>query len=493
MGAAGVAGVSPLSLRMARERRQAPALALVWGSWLLVMLALGLVGVASGSPQWIGEIAVLLHGVIALMILVRCYSRRMATILGLSLVLRISLVFWDLNFSAVFSLPNSGADTEMFYHYALAVAEDPSLIFEDIRGGMFSKVFGILFWTTGVHRVVGQYVNVLLGLSAVMLVEAITRRLPIEDVRRLQVLAVIALLPNSLILSAIFLRESIIAFLIAVSAYFFVRWFRGGGPRNILLVLLAVLAASVFHAGVVAVGAGYMVVAVLYRQGARKFGFGWQSLVYLALFAVVIRFVVAEYPDVFLGKFEVFDSEEDLLASANRRGGGSQYLTSLTVDSYADMVIFGPLRAFYFLGAPLPWDARGVVDLFTFFTDSLFYLGSPVIFFAVRGRLTKEERTLGFALLIVIAVSSLVFGAGVSNAGTAVRHRFKVVALFMVLLAVAGSGVGRAVRRGGLARSRVSGSRSATGAMETNRPPVAIPEAVLDKQAIPNNPRREDA
>jgi len=443
----------------------AQALPLLWGSWLLSLLGLGLFGVGLGSPEWIGELAVLVHVAVAALVLLRCYSRRVAMILGLSLVFRVALMFWDLNFSDVFSLPNSGADSEMFYRYAVAVAEDPSLVFEEIRGGPFSKLFGLLFWLTGVRRVVGQYTNVLLGLSIVLLVEAIMRRLPIENAPRLRVLAVAALLPNTLIMSAIFLRESIIAFLIAVSAYFFIRWFRGGSFLNILLVMLAVLAASSFHAGVISVGAGYMVVAVLYRRENRKFGFGWQSLFYLALFAVITFFVLAEYPDVFLGKFEAFDSEEDLLTATNRRAGGSQYLSGLTVNSYGDMALFGPLRAIYFLGSPMPWDARGVVDLFTFLTDSLFYLASPVLFLAIRKRLSKEERLLGHALLIIIFVASMVFGAGVSNAGTAVRHRFKLVSLLMVLLVIAGSGVWRAIR-GRLARPRrVPGSRTASDLM----------------------------
>lgn len=419
------------------------ALSSIWVSWFATVLLLGLLWPQTGAPEWAAYIAVLLHSFVAIVILARHPDGRVATVLGLSLILRTTLVFWDLNFSHIFSLPNSGADSEMFFHYAVVVAEDPSVIFEDSRAGMFSKLFGLLFWVTGVQRAIGQYTNVLLGLSVVLLVEAIMRHLPIENVRYLQILTVVALLPNSVIMSAIFLRESIIAFLIAVSAYFFVRWFSGGSTLNMLAVLTAVLAASTFHAGVVAVGAGYMVVAVLYRRGARRFGFGWHSLPYLAIAVVVIQLVVARYPDVFLGQFEDFNNEEDLLTSTNRRMGGSQYLTNLTVNSYADMLRVGPLRALYFLGSPMPWDARGVVDIFIFLTDSLFYLGVPLLLLMVRKRLSRNERMLGYALLIAIFLASLVFGAGVSNAGTAVRHRFKLISLFMALLAITATAVRR--------------------------------------------------
>lgn len=442
------------------------AIALIWGGWLFAILALALLGGALGSPLWLGEVTVLMHGAFVLFVVLRRYRGCVGALLALSMALRVTLVFWDLNFSHVFELPNSGADSEMYWRYAVAVAEDPSLIGEDLRGGAFSKMFGLLFWLTGVHRVVAQYMNVLFGISVVLIVNAIMTRLSVGSVRRVRVIAFVALLPNTLIMSAIFLREAIIAFLLAVSVYAFARWFRGGRALSLLVVVAAVLTASLFHSGVIAVGAGYMMVAVVYRRDVNRFGFGWQSLVYLALFAVFIWFVLAQYPDLFLGKFANLETEQDLITSANRREGGAQYLSNLTVESYGDMALIGPLRAFYFLGSPLPWDARGAVDLFTFLTDALFYLGAPALFFKVRKRLTRGERMLGYALIIVIIIASLVFGAGVSNAGTAVRHRFKLVALLMALLGVAAS----AAERGTLERYSRAGHIATRNIALASRP-----------------------
>ena len=119
-------------------RASQPALALIWISWLAVVLLLSLLRPLTAAPPWTGEVAVLLHSMVTIFILARRHERPIAVVLGLSLALRTGLVFWDLNFSHILTLPNSGADSESFYFWAVEVAKDPSLISEDIRGGMYS-------------------------------------------------------------------------------------------------------------------------------------------------------------------------------------------------------------------------------------------------------------------------------------------------------------------------------------------------------------------
>ena len=412
------------------------ALALIWGSWLAMALILGLLNSAAGPATVAAEILILLHAGLGVIILALLHDGKSSAILGAALIIRTALVFWDLNFSNVLLLPNSGSDTEIYFFWAQQVAQKPSLIFEDIRGEVYSKVMGLLFWVTGVLRSFGQYTNALLGMSVVLLMEDILERIHLDDAQRLRVLTVVALLPNAMVLSAIFLRESLISFLVAVSIYFFVRWFHGGGAWNILVVAAAVMAASTLHAGVIAVGIGYMAVVPFYRRAQGRFGVSLLTVMYLGFFAVIVYFVIAQYPDLFLGKFEAFESESDLLKATNYRGGGSQYLSDLTIASYGDLVRVGPLRALYFLASPMPWDFRGLVDLVTFALDSLFYIGVPAVFLLKGRQIDPRWRPLGYALLVILAVSSLLFGAGVSNAGTAARHRFKLVSLVMVLFIV---------------------------------------------------------
>ena len=63
-----------------------------------------------------------------------------------------------------FPLPHSGGDTERFLATATVISDNLYLLGQGIYGGAYSKLLGMLFSLTGPHRVIGQYLNVILGL-----------------------------------------------------------------------------------------------------------------------------------------------------------------------------------------------------------------------------------------------------------------------------------------------------------------------------------------
>lgn len=412
------------------------AIGAIWGSWLFAILLLALLHPAVPSSSVLGDLTVLVHVSISLIAIAVAYPPRIAALLGVSLAVRTALVFWDLHFSHVARIIHSGADSERFFSTAVQVSQDLSLLSEDVYGDTFTKMFGLLFHLIGPSRIFAQYTNALFGLTVALLVYSILREMKVGARSTLWVIAFAALLPNSLMLSAVFLRESVMAALIAASLLYFVRWFNHGGPQRIVVAVVLVIVASAFHAGVITVAVGYMFVALFYKRGQRRFRFGAQSLPYFMVFAAILAVTVLQYPDIFLGKFEQFESEAEVVTATNYRWGGSTYLTGLVVEDYGDLIRYGPLRALYFLASPMPWDFRGLFDALTFIFDSLFYLSLIVL--AVRNlRNIRDRRSLVLALLAIIALASLVFGAGVSNAGTALRHRYKLLAVFLTLAALA--------------------------------------------------------
>ena len=46
---------------------------------------------------------------------------------------------------------------------------------------------------------------------------------------------------------------------------------------------------------------------------------------------------------------------------------------------------------------------------------------------------------MSIILIISILATSYIFGIGVSNAGTAIRHRQKIISLFIILLSISGN------------------------------------------------------
>ena len=51
----------------------------------------------------------------------------------------------------------------------------------------------------------------------------------------------------------------------------------------------------------------------------------------------------------------------------------------------------------------------------------------------------NRNKNLSIILIISILATSYIFGIGVSNAGTAIRHRQKIISLFIILLSISGN------------------------------------------------------
>src|SRR5699024_9385267 len=102
-------------------------------------------------------------------------------------------------------------------------------------------------------RVVGQYLNVLLGISTVFVIYKTLENLEINP-KVIQIVILIAsFFPNSIIFSGIFLREIFPTFFVSVSLYFFIKWFRRAHTKNMLLAFLFLGLASSFHSGVIGI------------------------------------------------------------------------------------------------------------------------------------------------------------------------------------------------------------------------------------------------
>ena len=138
----------------------------IWLTFAISILILGVLNSLIGATSSLGIIFVLLHITITSVILMS-YKSKLKVIFLSAFIARVVVMFWDLLARTIFILPNSGADSEMFYDASLAISNDLSLL-GSTRGGVFSDIMGILFKFIGDQRVVGQYVNVLFGISIIL-------------------------------------------------------------------------------------------------------------------------------------------------------------------------------------------------------------------------------------------------------------------------------------------------------------------------------------
>ena len=409
-------------------------LLVTWIGILLIILTLSILQ----SNQIITITLILLHSIVIIIFLMRArilYSQ----IIIYGLILRIVFMLWDLYGRDIFIFPNSGGDAEGFFYCARLVQQDISYIFEPIYGGLYVKLNGVLFALVGTNRILSQYINVLFGLSTLIVIYGILKYINLDKKTFRRVLMIAAFFPNSLIMSAIFIREIMITFFISLSIYYFVKWFINSKNIDILLALILLGIASALHSGVIAIFLGYAFAILFYKHNIKKFKFDINTILLFTVMVISVFMIFTYFQDIFLVKFKNVESIQDVYTSANTAYGDSKYLTSLKINNPIELIMYGPIRALYFLSAPVPFDWRGLLDILTFILDSLFYIIVLWKLFKYRKSLAKYKYLIIILLVITFSIS-MIFGIGVSNAGTAMRHRQKFITIFLLLYALTISG-----------------------------------------------------
>lgn len=366
---------------------------------------------------------------------IRKYGKNLRGILFSAYILRLFAMLWDIYAKSIFVFPGSEGDPEGFFYSAYIISKDLSLLRSNIYGGAYSKILGILFYFTGPQRLLGQYLNILLGLGVIIMIYKILCLLDIhEKIIKLSV-CIISFMPNAVIFSGILVRENFVCMFLAISFFYFVKWYKSGHFLDTAASLLFLTFACPFHSGVIGIAAGYIFMFMFYRKNSKKFLFSRTTVLTFVFFVIIGFFMFTKLNDLFLDKFTGVEEISDIYNIANSRRGGSAYLRGLKTNSGIRLVLYSPIRMFYFLASPLPSDWRGFEDAISFFVDASVYLVLIFCSFAYYKKY-KAGSPIVTALLIIIFTVVLIFGIGVSNAGTAMRHRHKILLFFIILFAI---------------------------------------------------------
>lgn len=360
-------------------------------------------------------------------------SRRLKSValpLTLGYCMRLFLVIFDIYGRNIYSLPNSGADSEMFYRSALLYAEGYSVDSE-----LITHMTGAVISWIGVSRLYIQFLLMLLSVAALHLLAAMLRDIGFDTSRQKKTMYIVCLMPNFAILSSIFLRESIVAFFAALSLWAFIKWWMNGSDQWFIFAFAAVFCASRFHSGTVAMAIGYIAIRFLYDKRRKAFHTSWKNILPTIVLVTVFVYLYINHKSVLFGKMEGIEAIDDI-ASGNGMGNSTYAAYVGNSNTPLNMLIYTLPRIVFFLFSPFPWHWRGLSDIIAFCFNSVFYLWTVYSAYKYLRSKESENRNLLIALLIVALVTVFVFAWGTSNTGTAVRHRDKMVILYGVIWAL---------------------------------------------------------
>ena len=281
--------------------------------------------------------------------------------------------------------------------------------------------------------IIFEVLNILFSLLININIYEILKKLKINKKLLIFLIMLSAFSPISLIYRTGVLREAIIIMFISFSLKNFIYYCKD--KKNIYMVksLIQIGLGAIFHSGVIFITLGYFF---------SLFGTGKDKRFYQILIILfgVVGFIL--FKDILLEKVGGGDIETIIKANNHKslKMAGSGYLQSVTTNSLGEIIVYLPLFIFYFLYSPTPDMFRGVIDIISFMLNSSIFIYLTIYggykFKKIRKKLTNQEQIIIKSLFISILFTIIVFSIGTRNAGTALRHRDKIVPLLMILFAI---------------------------------------------------------
>lgn len=330
-----------------------------------------------------------------------------------------------------FIIPYGAADGNIFYLYA----KEMYLTGNNAYYTYYPYVVLAVFKTFGLSRLIAQYLNIVCYVISCMVLLKIFGKLYIKESIQKLGLYIFALFPNYIFVSSLLMRESLIIFCVLCSFLLWLYWKEEGKAWQWIGTILILAPASVLHSGVSILAIGYILVFLCYDRKERQIKFGKKLVI--GGVAVIVGLVILWLTPLryYLFSYLVLSWEDIIrvIEERNRQIAGANYLTHQEINGPWDLLIYLPMRMLYFQMSPMPWNWRGITDAVAFIIDSGTYI---IALFCVISMLIKKKKDriipglIGLQMILFAAMH----GWGVMNAGTAMRHRCKLLGLAVIAI-----------------------------------------------------------
>lgn len=305
-------------------------------------------------------------------------------------------------------------------------------------GSELYKVFmALLYYCFGTSPLMVQMVNVFLGTMVILFVWKLACLLGAEDRSAKNIAWLTAFFPTLVMQSGLLLREVAVTLPLIMGVYYLACWHKRRRIRDAVVTGVALLASMAFHSG------GFTVLLALATWVAGSWVWALLSGKFQLLVKNTLAFVLVGSAVIFaagtgwgMNKFSMVE-EGGINAITQQQKffakGRTAYLQDLHAESLPELLIQSPIRLAYFLFAPFPWMISGVRDTLGF-ADAFLFMWLIWRIFRVR-RVLRENAT---ALIVFAVFASMVFtfSLGVSNYGTAMRHRDKTLPMLIAVASI---------------------------------------------------------
>lgn len=358
-------------------------------------------------------------------------------VLLIGFFLRSMLVIFD-TYEATF-LPDSYGDSWFFYTQAIVYSRDYglSIIFDFfiVDAMLISKIVSIFFTIFGESKMVGQSISVALGTASIYLVYYLCL-IVWDHHSAIKAAWVTALFPTLVLYSSFILRETYVVFFLLISLIGIVKFIKKKTFFSLLQVLVSFWILNFFH-GPVVLG-GFVFLAFLISSLIKNFLiklYNFRINIFSLLFILVLTLPVSlSFTEYFEVSYlpNLLDTASIITKANYGFTDLASYPAYLYIDNDFELFTKSIIKFFYFLYGPFVWDLKSLFHIVGLFDAMLYFILTIYVF---KNWQTIWTNPITRILFLIFIFYVFIYGLGVGNFGTAVRHRSKFVVILIVLAA----------------------------------------------------------
>lgn len=312
-------------------------------------------------------------------------------------------------------------------------------IFYNLETGpnLYKVFMALMYYLFGNSTLMIQMVNAFFGTLVVLVVWRLARILNAEEKSAYRAAWIVAVFPSTILHSGMLLREVAVTLPLTIGVYYLANWHKDRKVKDAILAGLALMLSMAFHSGGFAVILALSIwvtgswIKTFLKGQIRMFLRNTVALILVSLvvvFAAGTGWGMKSFSRIETADFNTLTRTQQFAAI-----GRTAYLEDLHAETSADLALQLPVRFVYFLFAPFPWMIDGLRDLIGF-ADSILFFGLICMIFLRRRIISKNANSV--LVIAVFLAMAFTFSLGVSNYGTAFRHRNKMLPMLIAVSAV---------------------------------------------------------
>ena len=340
-------------------------------------------------------------------------------------------------------LPDGISDATSFENTAWIWASGGlSEILGEFRGAnshFYSFLISFLYLITDRSPLMIQSVSVLAGVIVVFFTWLLAKELWGKQHIALHAAWWMALFPTVVMYAALTMREVFVVLTLTCGLWLTVLWVHSGYYRYVLGALIIFSLGVFFHGGMT-VSVAVLAVLLGWKElrswffalsNFRLHVIGSFAMIILVFGTVGLFWGGVDIPKLG-GIHEIFSSERWMAVMSSKTYGTASYPDWTLPASGLDLIWAVPVRISYFLFSPFVWDISRAAHLVGL-ADAILYM--VLVYSLWHNRSVIWSDPAARAVVLILLALIITYAVGTGNFGTGLRHRAKLVVVFVVLAA----------------------------------------------------------